>query len=79
MQPTIYTVSADGTHIHSPSAMTEMADTNQSGYQGMAEAVVNRFTSSREPGESMMKQIWNDLMEDLADLASGSKRGPNKA
>jgi hypothetical protein len=25
-----------------------------------------------------VKQIWNDLMEDLADLANGSKRGPNK-
>jgi len=79
MQPTIYTVSADGTHIHSPSAMTEVSDTNQSGYQGIAEAVANKFTSTREEGEGMVKQIWNDLMEDLADLASGSKRGSNKA
>ncbi|CAN9285479.1 unnamed protein product [Alternaria alternata] len=78
MQPTIYTVSADGTHIHSPSAMSEMTDSNQSAYQGMAEAVASKFTATRQEGEGMVKQIWNDLMEDLADLANGSKRGPNK-
>ena len=59
--------------------MAEVTDTNQSSYQGIAEAVANKFTSTREEGEGMVKQIWNDLMEDLADLASGSKRGSNKA
>lgn len=59
--------------------MSEMTDSNQSGYQGMAEAVASKFTATRQEGEGMVKQIWNDLMEDLADLASGPKRGSNKA
>jgi hypothetical protein len=44
----------------------------------MAEAVASKFTATRQEGEGMVKQIWNDFMEDIADLASG-KRGPNKA
>ncbi len=59
--------------------MAETTDTYQSGYQGIAEAVANKFTATRQEGEGMVKQIWNDFMEDIADLASGSKRGPNKA
>lgn len=65
MQPTIYTVSADGTHIHTPSAMSEMTDTNQFDYQGMAETVATKFAETRQEGESMFKQIMNDFIEDI--------------
>jgi len=75
MQPTIYTVAADGTHIHSPSAMSEMTDTNQFDYQGMAETVANKITETRQEGESMVKQILTDFMEDIGI----SKRGPARA
>jgi len=75
MQPTIYTVAADGTHIHSPSAMSEMTDTNQFDYQGMAETVANKITETRQEGESMVKQILTDFMEDIGI----SKRSPARA
>ncbi|KNG52370.1 dna-binding sap domain-containing protein [Stemphylium lycopersici] len=75
MQPTIYTVSADGTHIHSPSALSDTADNNQFDYQTMANNVASKFTATRQEGEGMIRQIWNDFMEDI----TGSKRGPSKA
>jgi hypothetical protein len=75
MQPTIYTVSADGTHIHSPSAMSDTTDNNQFGYQSIANNVASKFTSTRQESESMVKQIWNDFMDDIM----GPKRGSSSA
>ncbi|KAF1834983.1 hypothetical protein BDW02DRAFT_524282 [Decorospora gaudefroyi] len=75
MQPTIYTVSADGTHIHAPSAMSEMTDNNQFDYQGMADAVATTFSETRQEGEGMVRQILTGLMDDIL----GPKRGSSRA
>lgn len=71
MMPTIYTVSAEGSHIHSPSAMSETPDSNQFSYQGLA----NKFSATHQKGESMVKQIINDFMDDIM----GPKRGSTRA
>jgi hypothetical protein len=74
MQPTIYTVSADGTHIHSPSAMSEVTDSDSIDFQGMAETVANKVSKPMEAGDSMVRQIWTGLMEDIFP-----KRGSTRA
>jgi len=75
MQPTIYTVSANGTHIHAPSAMSEMTDSNTIDFQGLAETVAHNISQPMEAGEGMIRQIWTGLMEDIL----GPKRGSTKA
>jgi hypothetical protein len=75
MQPEIYTVSASGTHIHAPSAMSEMTDSNSIDFQGMAETVAHKISKPMEAGEGMVRQIWAGLMEDIM----GPKRGSSKA
>lgn len=69
MMPTIYTVSAEGSHIHSPSAVSETIDSTPFTYQGLA----NKPTAPRQGGESMARQIWNDFMEDVMGPKRGSK------
>jgi hypothetical protein len=75
MQPTIYTVSADGTHISAPSAMSEMTDSNSIDFQGMAETVAKSIAKPMEAGEGMVRQIWTGFMEDIL----GPKHGSTKA
>jgi hypothetical protein len=75
MQPEIYTVSATGTHIHAPSAMSEVTDSNTIDFQGMAETVAHNISKPMEAGEGMVRQIWTGLMEDIL----GSKRGSTRA
>ncbi|KAF1940174.1 hypothetical protein EJ02DRAFT_406998 [Clathrospora elynae] len=75
MVPTISTVAADGTHIHAPSAMSDMTDSNQFDYQGMAETVANKITQTSEAGEGMVRQILTGLMDDVL----GPKRGSTRA
>lgn len=78
MMPTIHTVAADGTHIHAPSAMSEMTDSDHMDFQGMASTVVSKTTSSkREPGEGMTRQILNDMWEDIVSL--GAKQAPARS
>ena len=74
MQPIIYTVSADGTHIHSPSAMSEVTDSDGIDFQGMAETVANKVSKPMEAGDSMVRQLWTELMEDIFP-----KRGSTRA
>jgi hypothetical protein len=74
MLPTIYTVAADFTHIHAPSAMSEVSDSNHSDFQGLASAVVSRLPKPSEV-EGMTKQILTGLWEDLA----GPNRSPARA
>lgn len=65
MIPEIHTVAADGTHIHAPSAMSDMTDSNQFDYQGMAQSVASTLSKPVEEGSSMVKQIFSDLVEDI--------------
>lgn len=82
MMPTIYAVGRDGTHIHSPAALSDSPDNNNSNssssnqfdYQSMANNVAERFSATRSEGEGMVKQIWNDFLEDVLGPRRGSTR-----
>jgi hypothetical protein len=67
MLPTIYTVSADGTHIHAPSAMSDMTDSDHIDFQGMASKVSAQLgsRSGGDEGTSMVRQVWTGLLEDI--------------
>lgn len=65
MIPTIHTVAADGTHIHAPSAMADVSDSQHFDYQGMAASAVNKLTGNVEGGSGMARQLWTGLMDDL--------------
>lgn len=72
MMPTIYTVSADGTHIHAPSAMSEVGDSDGIDFQGMASEAAEKVAGQvRGGGEGMTRQILSDMLEDIL--------GPKKA
>ncbi|KAF2833617.1 hypothetical protein CC86DRAFT_278858 [Ophiobolus disseminans] len=75
MRPTIHTVAADGTHIHAPSAMSEMSDSDHIDFQGLASKVAEKLVKPVEGGEGMTKQILADLWEDIV----GSKGGHRHA
>ena len=76
MQPTIYTAAADSTHIHAPSAMSDVTEGNHIDFQGMASKVTRNIQQPVEEAESMVKQIWNGLVEDVFDPKYG---GASKA
>lgn len=65
MQPTIYTAAADSTHIHAPSAMTDVTEGNHIDFQGMAAKVSSKLQKPVEEAEGMAKQIWNGFVEDI--------------
>jgi hypothetical protein len=65
MMPTIYTVSADSTHIHAPSAMSDMTDSDHIDFQGMASKVKAQLGQPVEDGQSMVKQVWTGLLDDI--------------
>lgn len=71
MLPSIFTVAADGTHIHAPSAMSDVSDSDHTDFQGlassMASSVAKRVSRSTE-GEGMTKQILSDMWEDIVSL-----------
>lgn len=67
--PVVSTASADNTHIHAPSALSETTATD---LQGLASSVVEKF-QTRAEGEGMTKQILNDLWEDIVELGQGGK------
>jgi hypothetical protein len=78
--PTISTASADGTHIHAPSAMSEMTNSDSVDFQGLASGVASTVASKvreRVEGEGMTKQILSDMWEDIVELAG--KGGTAKA
>lgn len=80
MIPSIFTVAADGTHIHAPSAMSDVSDSDHTDFQGlassMASSVKARVSRSVE-GEGMTKQILTDMWEDITSL--GTKGGQVRA
>lgn len=65
MLPTIHTVAADGTHIHAPSAMSDMTDSDHIDFQGMASSVADKLSRPVEEGAGMVSTIWKDLMDDV--------------
>jgi len=68
MKPEIVTVSADSTHIHAPSAMSEVSDNGSVDFQGMAEKVAQRLgkTTAEVAGKgSMARQVWGGMVDDL--------------
>ncbi|KAL6707144.1 hypothetical protein ACN47E_004691 [Coniothyrium glycines] len=65
MTPTIHTVAADGTHVHAPSAMSEMTDSNQFDYQGLAASVAEKLSQPAGQSTSMVRQILGDMLEDI--------------
>jgi len=77
MRPEIITVSADGTHISAPSAMSEVSDNTSIDFQGMAEkvsAAAARFkTGSIDETAGMAKQVWNGFLDDLLGPKQGAK------
>jgi len=65
MLPQIHTVAADGTHIHAPSAISNMTDSNQIDYKGMVEQATSTVAEPIEQGSGMFKQIWTDMVDDI--------------
>ncbi|KAF2035575.1 hypothetical protein EK21DRAFT_107096 [Setomelanomma holmii] len=75
MMPTIHTVAADGTHIHAPSAMSDMTDSDHIDFQGMASNVASKLAARpSEGGEGMTKQILTGLWEDIVGPKQGHAR-----
>lgn len=74
MIPTIHTVAADGTHIHAPSAMSDVSDSNHFDYQGMAAQVASHLSKPVEGGAGMAKQLWTGLVDDILGPKSGSAK-----
>lgn len=76
--PTIYTVSADGTHIHAPSAMSEVGDSDGIDFQGLAseaaQKVVGQVQRAAGGGEGMTRQILSDMLEDILGPRKGGAR-----
>ncbi|KAF2490705.1 hypothetical protein BU16DRAFT_585094 [Lophium mytilinum] len=66
MKPEIVTASLDGTHIHAPSAMSEVSDSGAVDFQGLAEKV-GKAVEGKVGGEEggMARQVWGGLVEDL--------------
>ncbi|KAF2794723.1 hypothetical protein K505DRAFT_241453 [Melanomma pulvis-pyrius CBS 109.77] len=72
MLPTIVTVAADGTHIHSPSALAEAADID---FQGIAAKFASTFSGPSDPKDpGMAREIWSGFVEDI--LGPKSQSGP---
>ncbi|KAF2013700.1 hypothetical protein BU24DRAFT_424707 [Aaosphaeria arxii CBS 175.79] len=65
MIPTIYTAAADGTHIHAPSHLSDVTDNNSIDFEGMATTIAQHFSRSSSSGESMARQVWSDLVDDV--------------
>lgn len=65
MRPTIYTVAANGTHIHAPAAMAEVADSNTVDFQGLASQVAKKLTQPVEESAGMARQILTDMIDDI--------------
>jgi hypothetical protein len=74
MMPTISTVAADGTHIHAPSAMSDMTDSDHVDFQGMANRVASKLAKPAEAGEGMTRQILSGLWEDIVGPKQGHAR-----
>jgi len=75
MRPQIMTVSADGTHIHAPSAMSDVSDNGSVDFQGMAVKVADKWSKPVEEQASMVKEMWSNLLDDML----GPKEPPAKA
>jgi hypothetical protein len=71
--PRIMTVSADGTHIHTPSAMSDVSDNNSVDFQGMAAKVAGQWTKPVEEQAGMLKELWSDFVDDVLGPKQSAK------
>jgi hypothetical protein len=69
------TVAADGTHIFSPSAMSDVSDNNSVDFEGMTARVTNKWSKAVEEEAGIFKRLWSDFVDDTL----GPKQGPSKA
>jgi hypothetical protein len=76
MRPTIMTVSADGTHIHAPAAMSEVSDNNTVDFQGMAAKIASKMSKPVEESAGIARELWNGLVDDVLGPKS---QGPARA
>lgn len=77
MIPSIFTVAADGTHIHAPSAMSDVSDSDHTDFQGLASSVASEVrarVSRSVEGEGMTRQILSDMWEDITTLGTKGAR-----
>jgi hypothetical protein len=72
MIPSIFTVAADGTHIHAPSAMADVHDNSAIDFQGLVAKVADKITKPVEEGVGMGRQLWNGLVDDILGPKSGT-------
>jgi hypothetical protein len=72
MRPEISLMSADSTHISTPSAFAEVHDNSTIDFEGMADRIAhNTKKAAEEHGGNTAKQVWNGFLEDL--FGSGPK------
>ncbi|KAJ9642408.1 hypothetical protein H2201_004801 [Coniosporium apollinis] len=68
MEPQIFTVAADGTHISAPAAMSDVHDNTAMNidFEGMANRATKTVTGkSVEEQVGTVRQVWNGLLDDL--------------
>lgn len=68
MEPQIYTVAADGTHISAPAAMSDIHDNAAMNidFEGLANQATKTVTGkSVEEQVGTVKQVWNGFLDDL--------------
>lgn len=68
------TVSADGTHIHAPSAMADVSDNNSVDFQGMTAKVASQWSKPVEEQAGMLKELWSDFVDDVLGPKQGSPK-----
>ncbi|ORY09359.1 hypothetical protein BCR34DRAFT_568505 [Clohesyomyces aquaticus] len=73
MLPQISTVSADGTHIYAPAAMSEVSDNSSVDFQGMAEHIASRIVRPSGETSSMIQELWTGLKEDILGPQTAKK------
>jgi len=64
MRSEIVTVSANGTHIHNPSAMHEVHDNNTVDFHGLGERVQVAAEKVEESVDSV-KKVWSGFLDDV--------------
>jgi len=76
MRAEINLISADGTHIHAPSSMSEVHENTALAFEGVHDALEDGGDHAQGGGDTTivgaMRQLWNDVLDDLAGSKSKS-------
>jgi hypothetical protein len=62
-------MSADGTHINVPSAMSEVHDNTAVEFEGLHDSAPDAAHAQGDGDDTIvgaMRQLWNDVLDDLA-------------